>query len=154
MARYLANKKESRTITLTSFLFTFPAIYGLYNRIYILSTILIITSLISANYWRKPTYSWRRDLDLIFAKFSFILFVTTGFIYVPINYSYSGVPLIICCYMCSEQLHKNNTSSWYYFHAGFHFLMMCELFNILYFVNRSIRDTANAQHGGFADSAM
>jgi hypothetical protein len=70
---YIACWQHTKWLFLSSFFFTIPAIYAYINNLYFHSILLLFTSLISANYWRKATYSWRRNMDLIFAKFSFIV---------------------------------------------------------------------------------
>ena len=79
---YIAEWKHSRWLVVSSSFFLIPSLYGYYIKFYGFSILLLLTSLISANYWRKATYSWRRTTDLIFAKISFVIFVSNGLIYV------------------------------------------------------------------------
>jgi hypothetical protein len=64
----IAEWKHTKYLTLSSLLFLIPAYYAYNSNMYNHTILLILTSLISANYWRKATYSWRRNLDLIFSK--------------------------------------------------------------------------------------
>lgn len=46
-------------LVVSSFFFTVPSIYY-YNQLYSYYILLLFTSIISANFWRKVTYSWRK----------------------------------------------------------------------------------------------
>jgi len=133
---YIAKWDHSKWLVLSSFFFTAPAIYAYRNNLYSYSILLLFTSLISANYWRKATYSWRRNLDLIFAKISFTTFVSRGVIYVTyVPYlltGYSGMIMLLYCYYLSDKNFKLKNDSWYKYHMLFHFIMMYEMFIILH----------------------
>jgi len=77
---YIAHWDQTKWLVLSSFFFTIPGTYALINNLYKHFILLLFTSLISANYWRKATYSWRRNMDLIFAKISFIVYFSNGVI--------------------------------------------------------------------------
>ena len=99
---------------LSSLFFMFPASYAYVNKLYSYWTILVFTSIISANYWRKAIYSWRRNIDLIVAKFSFFVFSVNAVLYVrKMHYIipiYTGVIVLTYCYHTSGKLSdaKNN----------------------------------------------
>ena len=78
--KYVAYNTGSLVISSTFFLV--PCIYTIYNSMHFFTVLLILTSGISANYWRKATYGWRRTLDLWFSKLSFTIFVANQFIYI------------------------------------------------------------------------
>lgn len=50
---YMAEWKHSRWLVLSSGFFVIPSIYSYYIKFYGFSILLLLTSLISANYWRK-----------------------------------------------------------------------------------------------------
>jgi hypothetical protein len=79
---YIAYWEETKWLVLSSYFFIIPSYYAYINKLYLHSIILFLTSVISVNYWKKATYSWRRNMDLIFSKFSFIVFVSNGIFYV------------------------------------------------------------------------
>ena len=128
--KYIAYWVHSKWLVLSSFFFIIPATYAFINNLYSYSVLLFSTSLISANYWRKATYSWRRDMDLIFAKFSFIVFVSNGIFYVRnLNYIISGYTCLIAllyCYYLSGKLLELKKDNWYKYHFMFHFIMTYE----------------------------
>jgi len=69
-------------LVLSSTFFLVPCIYTIYNSMHFFTVLLILTSGISANYWRKAIYGWRRTLDLWFSKISFTIFVTNQLMYI------------------------------------------------------------------------
>jgi hypothetical protein len=118
----------SRWLTGSSFLFMIPSIYSYSCKLYGLSILLLFTSLISANYWRKATYSIRRNLDLIFAKISFFVFLYNGVMYIrDIPYIIIFVPGTVCLiytYHRSNTLFLQYNNQWLNYHILFHGLLM------------------------------
>lgn len=146
--------KDTRWIVLSSTFFSIPAIwhiynYGMYvvfkregyissqgitdeNEIYIqtvmyISVVLLVTTIISANYWRKATRGWRRNLDLVFAKFSFLTGCYYGFKYT----TYGPYLVIVSCafpilpyvYGQSTKLVSANNPIWVKYHFAFHLIL-------------------------------
>ena len=128
--KYIAHWGHTKWLVLSSFFFMIPATYAYMNKLYPYSALLFCTSLISANYWRKATYSWRRNLDLIFAKVSFIVFLSNGILYVrKLHYvipGYTGILLLLYCYYSSGKLLELKNNNWYKYHIAFHFFIMYE----------------------------
>jgi hypothetical protein len=127
---YLAPWNETRWLVLSSFFFLIPSIYAYLNNLYFLGNLLCITSIISANYWRKATYSWRGTMDLIFAKISFVTFVINGLLYVSniyyLIFGYIGLFILSYCYYLSGKELELKHNNWYQYHVLFHFIMMYE----------------------------
>lgn len=132
---YIAEWRETRWIVGSSITFSIPAIYAYSRHFYVNSALLVVTSIISANFWRKATYSWRRDLDLVYAKFVFTVFISQGVYYVRYTpYIIVSYPLMITlayCYYLSERYHTAKHPVWYRYHVAFHLCMTLELFMIL-----------------------
>ena len=78
--KYIAYWDHTKWLVISSFFFIFPSFYSLLHSLYFHSALLLLTTLISANYWRKATFSWRRNMDLIFSKVS-------GWVAIPIKYA-------------------------------------------------------------------
>ena len=130
--KYVAPYEETRWIMMSSLFFLVPSTYGYKNEQYFMSTTLMLASLFSVNYWRHPTYSWRRIADRISAKMAFVICFING-----IRYSYLD-PLIItewvafvafvafvyCYYMsnkyCNTNLQNKIVSCWWKYHLMFH----------------------------------
>jgi hypothetical protein len=140
---YIAKWEDTRWLVLSSFFFTVPSIYAFIINMYSYSFLLLCTSLISANYWRKATYSWRRDMDLIFAKISFVVFFSNGVYYVnSIGYvitGYSGIIVLLYCYYLSGKLFELKNNNWYKYHIMFHLIMAYEQTIIIDSINRSLK---------------
>jgi hypothetical protein len=127
--KYVAPYEETRWIMMSSLFFLVPSTYGYKNEEYFMSMTLCLSSLFSVNYWRRPTYSWRRIADRIYAKIAFMICCING-----VRYFYLD-PLIItelvaflifvyCYYMsnkyCNTYLQNNNISCWWKYHLMFH----------------------------------
>ena len=131
----IAEWKHTKYLTLSSLLFLIPAYYAYIHDMYYHTVMLILTSLISANYWRKATYSWRRNLDLIFSKISFAIYIYNG-----VKYSRSIKELIegilrlmfmwYCFYKSGETI-KIKYDEWYKYHVVFHIFIALEQMRIL-----------------------
>ena len=77
--------------------------YGYSKKLYSYSNLLLATSLVSMNYWRKATYSWRRMMDLIISKITFSIFLYNGIISTrkclkSIVFGYSGLFSLCYCF--------------------------------------------------------
>jgi hypothetical protein len=90
---YLAPWEQTKWLVLSSLFIMISSIYSYFKQLYFYSILLLFTSVISANYWRKATYySWRRNSDLIVSKISFVIFTYNGIM--CINY----IPYLIIAY--------------------------------------------------------
>jgi hypothetical protein len=144
---YLAHWEDTRWLAFSSFFFTVPSFYALVNNLYSYSVLLLFTSIISANYWRKATYSFRRNMDLVFAKISFFVFVSNGVYYINTTWyvlsGYSGLIVLLYCYYMSCTLLELKRKNWYKYHMLFHFIMTYEQLIILdsILINRRINNT-------------
>ena len=139
----IAEWNETKWLVLSSSLFMIPSIYGYYKQLYLHSLLLLLTSLISVNYWKKATYSWRRNVDLVFEKVAFIVFVSNGIIYVRykpyVITGYSGLILLAYCYYCSGKLFKMNNSFWWKYRVVFHLIMTLEQMIVLESIKKDIK---------------
>ena len=123
-----ATWEYTRWLVASSCFFMVPSAYAYYNQFYFNSYVLLLTSLISANYWRKATYSWRRTADLIFAKVSFCVFLVHWLTHVN-NYNmclvgFFCVGCMAGSYKWSVGLRKQTSPHWYKYHVAFHFSTM------------------------------
>lgn len=118
--------EESRIIVFTSLGFCIPAYYAYNNEKYYYAYLSLITSGISILYWSYPTYGWRRNLDLCFAKISFTIYFLTACKCIKDNKNpyfplivYTGTPMMLLLY----NLSCNNPGSWWIYHSSFHTLI-------------------------------
>jgi hypothetical protein len=137
----IAPWEVTKWLVLSSFIFGLPSsIYGLYNSVYRLSIILIVASIISANHWKLALHkSWRRNLDLIFAKITlFILFIYNIFyirttlhkilVYVLL------IPALYCFYL-SNTIYVQNSPCTKWRNCHFIFHMLCSCLGLLFMYN-------------------
>ena len=131
----LAPWAETRWITLSSCLLLLPSYYAYLRQFYIYSAIILGTSIVSANYWRHATYSWRRTLDLWVAKGTVTFFTVNGVLIFNIPYmvaAYTGlIPLIYCYYLSDTKFRANNTQ-WVLYHFLFHCMLIYETLLIIH----------------------
>ena len=103
---YLASWEHTKWLVLSSSFFLFPSMFAFYHHLYFHSFLLCSTSIISANYWRKPTYSWRRTMDLLFSKISFSWFFLHGVFYIHstphLIFAVSNTCLFSSCFLLSS----------------------------------------------------
>jgi hypothetical protein len=81
---------ESRTLVMTSCLSLFPIYISIMRGLWIHTITSFGTGLISILYWQHPIHGWRRNLDLIYAKYTFLFYMFTSFWYIPL-----GKPTVI-----------------------------------------------------------
>jgi hypothetical protein len=135
--KYTAKWDQSKWLVASSSLFLIPAIYAYQNKLYLCSLISTLTTLFSINYWRKATtQSWRKQMDLLFSKISFVIFTYKGIIYVTQGLSctigYSNVLAIAYCYYLSEKLFAEKNPNWIKYHAIFHLLVAYGQYIVIY----------------------
>ena len=126
---YLVDWRESRWLVFTSLCSLIPTAYSLYHSLFFLSSVSLFTSIISANYWRKATLSSRRDLDLVYAKLSFIIYSYNGLYYVRgyrVIIFLPGVIYLIYNYYYSNQLYYEKKREWLSYHIWFHMMVLTE----------------------------
>lgn len=132
---YIVSWEQSKYIVASSFLFIFPAFYAYYTSQYFFAYFLFATTIFSANYWRKATFSWRRNADLVFAKMLFALFFVNGIMYVKfllyVISWYSFLILLVYYYYLSGQLHLQNNDNWIKYHVLFHMLSIFAILIVL-----------------------
>jgi hypothetical protein len=121
--------KYTKWLVATSLGFMIPAIYGYINQSPGLSGVLVVTSLVSANYWRNAiTGSFRYKADLIVAKIAYGIFFINGHKYIRyMPYMITGYIGIIStgyCYYMSGKLSSANDPNWYKYHIAFHLLLI------------------------------
>lgn len=129
---------NTKSLVLSSAFFMIPCVYSIPNGEHFYTVMLLLTFGISANYWRKATYGWRRTLDLWFSKLSFTIFFCRG--YYIVYYSPKSTPMeqlhiymgfaslfsIIYFYYMSERAYHRGYSNWIIYHMFFHLFVGIE----------------------------
>ena len=138
MEIYVAQIEQTKWLVISSLLMILPSIYSFIYGLYFFTTLIILTSFISAFFWMKATCSWRRNIDLIFGKISFTIFVYTGICNANINTpfciisGYSILCILLYCYYLSNKLSYQKNKNWIKYHFIFHLLIIYEMFITLY----------------------
>lgn len=108
----------------TSSIFLVPAIYGYSKSIHSLSTMTVLTTICSINYWRCPNTQWALALDRTTAVVSCIAY----FLYGVKNIKTQKIKImsfiscsIIGSYAVSHGLSLRGSHKWLYAHVAFHF---------------------------------
>ena len=116
---------ESRILIATS-CFTVLPIYVAYHRALWLHALTSIgTMSCSILYWQHPVHGWRRNLDLIYAKYTFVVYLGSGIWYVP-----PGLPTFLF-YLGAASIFQTYAMTYVYphiwirYHVVFHILSIC-----------------------------
>ena len=116
----LLEKEQYILIYRVSYLTLCTALYAIYRKYYILSSLPTFIFLSSINYWRYPTYSWRRTLDIIVVKSSFLIQDIVVYNAEYANLYYCIHMLTLICYISGLYYHDKNTWVSTYCHLSVH----------------------------------
>lgn len=137
-----ANPDESFPIVITSLSFMVPGSLCFHLNMRKQGMMVCANSIISTLFWMNAKEdSWRRQLDLAFAKLSMILFMHTQYMHFT-NLNQAGFATVFNlltyhCYLLSKYYHERGYKCWKKFHVGFH---MCVLGNISYFIHQMLQE--------------
>ena len=132
----LATWDYTRWIVLSSSGFFIPASYALNCKWYGQSFLLFATGVFSINYWRRATYSWRRNMDVLVAKIDLVFFAANGFYHVRSIYLVSSGSLTMMAaiyfYYAScrarETGQERDGANWHKYHMAWHAFLIISLF--------------------------
>jgi len=110
----------AKYIVVSSFFFQIPALYAYHHHIYHLAGSCCMTTLLSINHWRHPTYtSWRRRIDVGWVRMVLLFYFVHYF-----RYGYIGIPIISMMigtyYKACVEYDNNALGNWYLYHMLFH----------------------------------
>jgi hypothetical protein len=121
---------DSYLLIISSCFFIIPALIAFTKKIFFLSILSTITTIVSVNYWRNAIVGFRRNMDLITAKVSFIIYFTVGIFCIKDIKLYTiGIPGVFAIgffYYMSNKYWKLNSKLWIYFHMLFHLFVALE----------------------------
>lgn len=128
---------ESRRLIATSYLSLAPISYALWQNSWFFAITSTGTLVCSVLYWSNPVHGWRRDLDLAYAKYSFVSYYIGGAFYIPYGRPYiifhCGGISIICSYYMTYVFPKY----WLQLHMTFHVLSIIMKLYILSYLLHS-----------------
>jgi hypothetical protein len=140
--KYVANWNQSKWLILSSCFFIIPCAYAFIHKEYILAGTLLLSSIISVNFWREANYSWRRIADRVFSRLSLVIFLFYAYFYAALKiFIIVGFiffcPILYCYYMSNKYCIMGNNDIWWKYHMLFHLLCMyAQLFVIGIVVNK------------------
>jgi hypothetical protein len=133
---YIAPWQQTRWLVASSMVFLVPSMYAFRHNLPFYSALLFVNAIVSANYWRKATYSMRRNVDMIYAKISFVIFFYNGVVHITTPFrivsGYIGMATLLYCYYLSGKHFSMKNNNWYKYHASFHALLMVEQLLVLH----------------------
>ena len=116
----------------------FPTVYAVKKKNYTLVLFSLMALTGSLNYWRKPCIGYRKNIDLITSKLSFIGYLYYGYNNIigifPNLLGYVNVFFIYKYYNNSCKQFYNNNPKWVNFHIKFHLLCTITQMYIIYWV--------------------
>ena len=127
---------ESMCLVVSSCFFLFPGWYAFTENLSLYGVVSVITTIVSANYWRHAVEGLRRNVDLIVAKMSFLIYCLSGFWYARDWRLYAvGVPGIVGiggCYYLSNYYWEHDSPFWVHFQMLFHTFVALEQALVIY----------------------
>ena len=134
-------KPLSQTIwvVVSSCFFLVPAIYAFLNVIYfqwlyLYALLSVCTTVCSVNHWIKAEDGVRRKIDQAAARIAFIIYVVTGFYYLPIYLSIVTVLTIATSFAISDYLSLMHHPLWPLSHIFFHLSVTVSKIFIIYYL--------------------
>jgi len=110
--------------------FIIPNIFYSYSKKYYSQSLLLSTVVFcSMNFWRKPTYSLRRKLDIYISHVAFFLYLYQAIIYarnIRALFWLPNLAAIIYCFYMSNTCFSQKNEIWLKYHFLFHFLVGCQ----------------------------
>ena len=126
----------SKYIVASSLLFQIPAYYAYHNHIYSYAIGSFITSVLSMNYWRHATPSWRRNMDLYWAKTAGVCYFLHGMQYSPRWGIHISLLMVFLYYQSCHQYTINPLGNWYLYHMMFHVIASINQMIAIYYVQQ------------------
>lgn len=129
--KYEVKPYESRVLILTSTLTTIPIYLAFHRGLYFHAITSIGTAACSIMYWVHPIHGWRRNLDLFYAKYSFLVYLISGGFFLPRGLCtfifYLGTIFLTNSYLATMKY----PDKWIYYHVLFHLLSIATKTHII-----------------------
>ena len=122
----------------SSLTFLLPFYYAYLNKIYFLSIISLIVSIISTGHWYKVDNFTLRIMDLIMAKIGFGVYLSMLILYTEVRmFEIFFVNMLFLFYYLSNNRLTNEKNDWVYYHFIFHMFVTIDQIII---IKRLIQD--------------
>lgn len=128
---------ESALFMTTSTLNLLPIVYALHKRLLFYGLTSFGTGVISVLYWRYPIHGWRRNVDMFYAKYTFLVYLGSGIYHIPYGspalFLYLGASSIALFY-CMNFVFPH---IWIRFHMMVHLVSIFMKLYILFYLPMS-----------------
>ena len=122
----------------SSLTFLLPCYYAYLNKIYSLSIISLLVSIISTGHWYKVDNFTLRIMDLIMAKIGFGVYLSMLILYTEVRmFEIFFVNMLFLFYYFSNTRLTNEKNDWVYYHFIFHMFVTIDQIII---IKRLIQD--------------
>lgn len=123
----------SKYIVVSSMFFQIPAYYGYHHSLYYHALASCLTSIFSINYWRDARHSWRRDMDIHWARGAGACYFIHG-----MRYTTLGIPacmlMLFFYYQSCSKYEQDKLGSWYLYHMVFHGIAASNQFIAMHYI--------------------
>jgi hypothetical protein len=119
-----------------SFLSLGSSVYAVYNGNYDFAICSGGVFLTSVNYWRKPDYSWRRNVDMTWVKFALVYQLYSAYRSEYMAHYYTLMFFAMCCYPLGIYYYRKK-QYWHstYAHCALHFIS--NIANLVLYLRRT-----------------
>lgn len=127
----------SNYMVASSMLFQIPAYYGYHHSLYYHAFASWMTGMLSMNYWRDAKPSWRRNMDVHWARGAGIFYVIHGR-----NHLHLGIPgmlMLFLYYQSCSTYEKNKFGRWYVYHMVFHGMAAAIQLASMYYMTQDLK---------------
>ena len=117
------NPNYSRFLFYSSFMIGLSSMIAFYINDRILTLFLFLLFLTSINYWRKPEYGLRRQIDMSLCAIGFLYFIISSFVFLPEFNRIMYINTFICIgvfYTLEYILSYLRSAKWIVFHMVMH----------------------------------
>jgi hypothetical protein len=136
--KYIITKFDSSCLVFTSTFNILPIMWALSNNLWFHSAVSFGTLFFSILYWWHPIHSLRRTVDIYYAKWCFLFYLTSGMFHVPYGMPaailYIGASSIAISYAMTYVFPR----IWLRFHVMVHLLSVAMKLYVIYFVAHNI----------------
>lgn len=129
--KYDVELYQSRTLICTSSLTAIPIVIAYKRGLYFHAITSVGNFAFSVLYWYKPVHGWRRNLDLLYEKYAFCVYLISGVFFMPPGLCafifYVGTIALAHCYLSTMKYPKK----WLQYHILFHLISIATKTHII-----------------------
>jgi hypothetical protein len=122
--------KYTKPLTLSSLGLLLPSAVAFRQRKFHFFTLFFLTSILSANYWRRASYGRRRTADVVMSRFTFGSSIVAEAMRPNPRWklTLSMTAVTVLLYRMSFYLHARHSPRWIQAHLAMHFIICIDMF--------------------------